>query len=98
MQGWKFARQVPIGPFIVDFAARRERLAIELDGDSHATQADYDERRTAFLESKGWKVVRFANTDIVRNPEGVALTILERLNSAAHSPQPSPQRGEGVGN
>lgn len=79
LQDWKFTRQVPVGPFVLDFAARRERLAIELDGDSHAEREEYDRRRTSYLEAEGWKVIRFTNLDIVHNPEGVALMILQAL-------------------
>lgn len=95
LEGWKFTRQVPVGAFILDFAARRHKLAIELDGDTHAAQETYDARRTAFLESEGWRVIRFSNADAVSNPEGVATMIIEALRCSP-SPQPSPQRGEGA--
>lgn len=95
LEGLKFTRQVPVGRYILDFAARREQLAIELDGDSHAGRENYDERRTAGLSEAGWTVVRCTNSEILTNPEGVALAISERL-SGAPSPQPSPRRGEGV--
>jgi very-short-patch-repair endonuclease len=95
LEGWKFTRQVPVGPFTLDFAARRERLAIELDGDSHAAQEEYDRHRTCYLEKAGWTVIRVTNLDVVRNPEGVAVTILDALARRGPSPQPSPRRGEG---
>lgn len=96
LESWKFTRQVPVPPYILDFAARRERLAIELDGESHATQEAHDQRRTWFLESEGWRVIRFSNADAVSNPEGVATMILEALSACSPSPQPSPRRGEGA--
>jgi very-short-patch-repair endonuclease len=86
LDGWKFSRQVPEGRFTIDFAARREHLAIELDGDTHAGQEAYDTHRTAYLENAGWTVIRFTNRDLLSNPEGVALTILKQLAS--------PRRGE----
>lgn len=95
LDGWKFTRQVPVEPYIVDFACRRFRLAIELDGDTHGPQETYDARRTTFLESQGWRVIRFANSEAVSNPEGVATMILEALLDYP-SPQPSPQWGEGA--
>jgi very-short-patch-repair endonuclease len=95
LQGWKFTRQVPAGPFTLDFAARRERLAIELDGDSHGQRELQDAHRRTYLEKSGWTVIRFTNLDIVRNAEGVTVAILEALAKIGPSPHPSPQRGEG---
>ena len=96
LQGWKFSRQVQVEPYILDFAARREKLAIELDGDSHVGREAYDARRTQFLEEQGWKVLRFSNSDAITNADGVAMAILGVLNEISPSPQPSPRRGEGV--
>ncbi len=71
----KFRRQKVIGPYIVDFAARDPMLVIEIDGDAHAMQRDYDQKRTIFLEQQGYRVVRFANTDIMSNLDGVLASI-----------------------
>ena len=79
LQGIKFTRQVECGPFYIDFAARLPRLAIELDGETHVGRAKYDDQRTAFLESQGWRVIRFTNGDVMTNPEGVAIAILAAL-------------------
>ena len=62
--GVSFRRQHPIKPFIVDFACISEKFIIELDGESHIGNEEYDEKRTQFLESKGWKVLRFWNNEI----------------------------------
>ena len=76
--GAKFRRQVVIGRYIADFACRIPRmLIVEVDGDTHATRAAYDEARTFFLQSRGYEVVRFTNADIMTNLEGV-LQMLER--------------------
>ena len=97
LQDWKFSRQVSVEPYVIDFAARRERLGIELDGDSHATTEQYDSNRTAFLERQGWRIVRFTNRDILSNPEGVGQSIMASLRcGGGPSPRPSPRRGEGV--
>jgi very-short-patch-repair endonuclease len=76
-EGWKFRRQPPIGPFVVDFGCMEVRLAIEVDGATHSTAEEiaYDERRTQYLESLGWRVVRFWNWEITRNLGGVVETI-----------------------
>lgn len=75
--GLGFRRQHAIGPFIVDFVCREKKLVIELDGDSHANQPDYDARRTAWLEKRGYRVQRFTNDEVHRNLEAVLQAILE---------------------
>jgi primosomal protein N' (replication factor Y) len=70
----KFRRQHPIGPFIADFACPDAKLIVEADGGQHA-ESDADERRTAWLQTHGWRVCRFWNNDILGNPEGVLLSI-----------------------
>jgi len=80
LQGIKFVRQMVFGPnYVADFAARHHALVIELDGDSHAGRADYDAARTAFMESQGYRVIRFSNSDVMTNIEGVARAILIAL-------------------
>jgi very-short-patch-repair endonuclease len=79
LQGIKFVKQAPIAPYIADFAARDLGLVIELDGDSHAGREDYDAARTAFMESQGFRVIRFSNSDVMTNIEGVARAILITL-------------------
>jgi very-short-patch-repair endonuclease len=79
--GAKFRRQVVIGPYIADFACRSPvMLVVELDGETHGAQEAYDAERTQFLESKGYRVLRFANRDVLQNLEGVLDTIAMRLN------------------
>jgi very-short-patch-repair endonuclease len=72
--GVKFARQVPAGPYVLDFAARAVRLAIEIDGWSHTTRQGHDKRRTAWLEAQGWRLLRFSNADVRRDVVAVAMT------------------------
>jgi very-short-patch-repair endonuclease len=59
-----FRRQHAIGNFIVDFCAPRRKLMIELDGSQHVNQKEYDSERTAFFESRGYRVPRFWNSDV----------------------------------
>jgi adenine-specific DNA-methyltransferase len=97
--GVKFARQVPIGPYIVDFCSRERKLIVELDGGQHAAHADYDAGRTVFLQALGYRVLRFWDNDTLANTDGVLQRIAEALSATAArpSPRPSPQRGEGDG-
>jgi very-short-patch-repair endonuclease len=75
-KGVHFRRQHAIGPYITDFCAPRQKLVIELDGSKHLDQEEYDAERTAFLESKGCRVLRFWNSDIMNNINGVMGVIL----------------------
>ncbi len=78
--GLKFRRQHPIQPYIVDFVCLDKKLIIEVDGGQHADAIEYDEKRTQFLESNGYKVIRFWNNDVLHNIEGVYEVILKHLN------------------
>jgi len=73
--GHKFRRQVPLGPFVIDFLSYQARLAIELDGGQHALQQDRDAERTAWIEAQGYRVLRFWNDEILTNGEGVLQVI-----------------------
>ena len=78
LNGYKFARQVPLGPFIVDFLCREERLIVEVDGFQHAESAT-DQRRTEWLNANGYSVLRFWNQEISRERRSVLETILAAL-------------------
>lgn len=75
-----FRRQHAIGNYIVDFCAPRRKLIIELDGSQHLEQQDYDAERTEFLKSKGYKVLRFWNNDVMNNMDSVLNVIFDALN------------------
>ncbi|MBY5314873.1 endonuclease domain-containing protein [Rhizobium leguminosarum] len=75
---YKFARQVPLGPFIVDFLCREQRLIVEVDGFQHADSAS-DQRRTEWLNVNGYSVLRFWNREISRERRSVLETILAAL-------------------
>ena len=85
---------MPIGPFICDFVARTPKLIIELDGGQHALRTVEDERRTKYLESRGYRVLRFWNNDVSDNIEGVLQVISATLKNM---PSPSPSRLAGGG-
>ncbi|WP_296611479.1 endonuclease domain-containing protein [Sphingomonas sp.] len=91
----KIRKQTWLCGYLVDFYCAAAKLVIEVDGDTHAHQQDYDERRTARLESEGFRVIRFSNDDVVRNPDGVVACVREALDpSPSHSAAPSLPQGE----
>ena len=92
LDGFKFARQVPIGLFIADFVCRERRLIVEVDGATHSTDEEFvkDNRRTDFLHSNGYKVVRFQNDEILNGMDEVLTLILQALRN-----RPRPQSGRG---
>ena len=71
MCGFKFRRQHPIGPYIVDFYCHEARLSIEIDGGQHGQDNHYDEKRTAYIEAQGVRVLRFWNNQVLAETEGV---------------------------
>ena len=80
MAGVYFRPQHAIGNYIVDFCAPRKKLIIELDGSQHLELEEYDSERTTFLESKGYKVLRFWNNDVLNNIDSVLNVIWDKLN------------------
>jgi very-short-patch-repair endonuclease len=74
-----FRNQHAIGNYIVDFCAPRKKLIIELDGSQHLEQDEYDAERTKFLESKGYRVLRFWNHQVMNEIEGVLQAIYDAL-------------------
>lgn len=75
----KWRRQVPVGPYFADFLSIRAKLVVEVDGGQHADAADYDARRTRFIEAQGYRVVRVWNTDVMGNLPGVLDLIRREL-------------------
>ena len=82
---WKFQRQKPIGPYIVDFICYEHRLILELDGESHADDDAYnhDERRDSYLRKQGFRVLRLTNRDIQNHSQDVC-TIVEQAIASPH--------------
>ena len=89
LDGLKFRRQHPIPPYTVDFLCVSARLVVELDGSQHSVAKD--SVRTAFLESKGFKVTRFWDNEVLTQIEAVAEAILKSAAHAAPHPNPSPE-------
>jgi very-short-patch-repair endonuclease len=84
LNGVGFRRQTPIGPYVVDFVAHHARLVIEIDGGQHfeSKQAKKDEKRAAFLEAGGYRVLRFSNLDVMQNRVGVLAVIAGTIDNA----------------
>ena len=86
----KVRRQHPIGRHIADFAVPARKLVIEIDGGQHATALARDTARSRMLAARGWRVIRFWNSDVMSNLAGVLQTIAEELERTPTSPRPSP--------
>jgi very-short-patch-repair endonuclease len=84
LEGVHFRNQHAIGKYIVDFCAPRKRLIIELDGSHHLEQAEYDRERTAYLESKGYTVLRFWNNSVMNDIESVIRAIIGEMDPDPH--------------
>jgi very-short-patch-repair endonuclease len=81
--GLKFRRQHSIGPYILDFYCHAYKLCIELDGGQHYTSKGQqgDEARAAILQTRGVHILRFSDLDVLKNLEGVLLTVVEKVTS-----------------
>lgn len=91
LDGYKFVRQVPVGPYVADFLCRDLKLVVEVDGATHATEAESarDLARTGHLAALGYRVARFHNDEVINGMDEVLTLIREAL---AHVPSPSPSR------
>ena len=97
MGGWKFKRQYPVGPYIVDFICVDKNVVIEVDGAQHAENEDSDLHRSAFLNKMGYRVFRLWNNQVLQETEAVLEAIFAILAGGKQnspSPQPSPPLGE----
>jgi len=88
----KFRRQHYIHPFVVDFCCPERWLIVELDGGQHTVQAEADQRRTAFLEASGYRVLRFWNHEVLMDTEAVMERIVAVLSDPHPVPLPSRER------
>ena len=81
LEGFKFLRQAPVGPFVADFLCREHRLVVEADGETHRTADELaaDARRSSYLERDGYRVLRLRNEDVLDGMEGAIAAILAAL-------------------
>ena len=87
--GWKFRRQYPVGPFIVDFICVEKNVVIEVDGGQHAENKELDLQRSAYLNRMGYRVLRFWNNEVLQETEAVLSSIFANLSDAdKNSPSP----------
>jgi very-short-patch-repair endonuclease len=91
-EGIKFRRQNVVGKYIADFYSRSARLIIEVDGDSHAFQHDYDKVRENYLRALGFNVIRFTNFDVMANIEGVLVVVSQHLTPPLPTLSPEGER------
>jgi very-short-patch-repair endonuclease len=86
-KGTHFRRQVPIGPYVADFACMAARLVIELDGSQHGLDLHQqkDAERTRWLEAEGYRVLRFWNNDVSQSPDAVLETIYDALHGGMNA-------------
>jgi very-short-patch-repair endonuclease len=94
LAGFKFRRQHPFGPYVLDFYCARARLAIELDGGQHGADAEqrYDRRRSAFISERGVHELRFKNIEVLLDTEAVLNTIWLALHQGQEPSPPTPSR------
>ena len=90
-----FRRQATIGPYFADFASHRLRIVVEVDGGQHADNSA-DDRRSSYLVSEGYRVLRFWNNDVLANLSGVLSAIDRAVNTdRPPTPDPSPPQAGG---
>jgi very-short-patch-repair endonuclease/TusA-related sulfurtransferase len=92
IEGAKFRRQHPVGPFIADFCCPERGLVIEVDGGQHAERAEADDRRTAFLVRHGYRVLRFWSNEVLQQMDAVLTRIAEALGHPHPNPLPGRER------
>jgi very-short-patch-repair endonuclease len=88
VEGMKFLRQFPVGPFVVDFVCRDLMLVVEVDGSQHVEDKAYDDRRTAFLNSRGYSVLRVWNNEVLQHLQGVHELIAAIKSGIVPDPSP----------
>jgi very-short-patch-repair endonuclease len=91
---FKFRRQMPLGPFIVDFISLERRVILELDGGQHTEQAEEDQKRTEWLQGQGFRVLRFWNHEVWKDWDAIEQVLWEALEAVPPTPT-LPRQGGG---
>lgn len=93
LHGYKFRRQMPVGPYVADFMYQSAYLIIEVDGGQHSDNKEYDQYRDDFLRANGYKVIRLWNNEVLNNMDGVLEAITLALSEDVPHPNPLPKGG-----
>ena len=88
LEGFKFRRQEPIGNYVADFVCYEKRIIVEVDGSQHCSEKDHE--RDRWFEGQGFKVIRFWNSEVLKNTEGV-WEVIRKTMLVSPSPNPSHQ-------
>ena len=91
--GVKFSRQMPVGPWFADFLCRELKLVVELDGFSHDLQPERDAARDAWFAARGYRVLRFANADVLGDVEAVVVAIRAEVEALISTNDGPPRCG-----
>jgi very-short-patch-repair endonuclease len=94
LNGHKFSRQMPIGPYFADFLCRDLNVVVEVDGQAHENRQAYDQKRDSFMADQGFLVLRFTAQDVTQNLDGVLQSIANELEGRCPPPAP-PASGRG---
>jgi very-short-patch-repair endonuclease len=95
--GLAFRRQCPMGSYIADFVSHSCKLIVEVDGESHnfESRIRHDDRRDEWFRARGYRVLRFSNDDVLKNLEGVVISIAEAATRGLPPSLTLPRRGGG---
>ena len=96
LDGFRFRRQVPIAGYIVDFICPELKLVVELDGGQHVDSFAYDSERTQVLVTRGYRVLRYWNDDVLLRIDDVLADILRHVQSTPPQPSPALRAREGA--
>ncbi len=91
-RGQHWRRQALIGPYVVDFVCKREKLIVEIDGETHFSAAGvvHDRQRTAYMEQRGYRIVRFTNAEVMGEAEGVFAVMVGLLGAPGEGREGTP--------
>ena len=95
LDGWKFRRQHPVGPFVLDFCCVERRLGIEVDGEVHATQRERDAEREGLIAATGYRILRCSNAEVQQELARVLAAIRAAARQEPPPRPPAPGRTPG---